>query len=384
MAYANFLQAPADPDLDFGHNYVLESLCQIGWLAQDPTAFLAANPDLDDDEKVELLQSLEQLCRPGLVVDGQHRLYGAAHATNDVRLPVVAIPNSPWMEQIYQFVVINEKAQKVDSSLLTDIFGSSLTPGEQTAIRGQLDRAGARVEERIAAVIAARDSASPFYGLVRVRLEGMESAGGYIPDATIRQLIEGGRGARAWRSDDDFYDKFVRPTFDDRVEWDSWTEGKWRQYWFAFWDEVKIHYNAKSRGGPLWHEEQTNLTKAVTLRLFQRLFIEEAIRRVDDVYRMRPGLVRALGEHAADEELARQASEVVLPPDVDNFRRMVREWFLETGVPVRLFENPWVASLDDSTGQEYLYSELREAFQKVQAGERYMARNKNVFEVADS
>ena len=47
---------------------------------------------------------------PGLVlvVDGQHRLYGAAHATNDIQLPVVAIPNSPWMEQIYQFVVINK------------------------------------------------------------------------------------------------------------------------------------------------------------------------------------------------------------------------------------------------------------------------------------
>ena len=44
----------------------------------------------------------------------------------------------------------------------------------------------------------------------------------------------------------------------------------------AFWDEVKTHYNAKSRSGPLWHDEQTNLTKAVTLRLFQKLFIEEA------------------------------------------------------------------------------------------------------------
>ncbi|NYG07760.1 hypothetical protein BJ986_002247 [Phycicoccus badiiscoriae] len=380
-AFAAFL---ANPEADFGHNYVLESLCQIGWLANDPAAFLAANLDLGEDEKVDLLQSLEQLCRPGLVVDGQHRLYGAAHATNEVILPVVAIPNSPWMEQIYQFVIINEKAQKVDSSLLTDIFGSSLTPGEQAAIRGQLDRTGARVEERIAAVIAARDTASPFYGLVRVRLEGMESAGGYIPDATIRQLIEGGRGGRAWRSDDEFYDKFVRPTFADRVAWDSWTDGHWRQYWFAFWDEVRRHYNAKSRSGPLWHAEQTNLTKAVTLRLFQRLFIEEALRRVDDVYRMRPGLVRALGEQLADDELARQAGEVVLPADLDDFRQMVREWFLETGVPVRLFENAWVSSLDDSTGQDYLYSELREAFQKVQDGERYTARNKNVFEVTDS
>ena len=99
-------------EIDFGHNYVLESLSQIGALAKDPDSFLANNPDLGDPERMELLQSLEQLCWPGLVVDGQHRLYGAAHSTNEVLLPVVAIPQSPWMEQIYQFVVINEKAQR--------------------------------------------------------------------------------------------------------------------------------------------------------------------------------------------------------------------------------------------------------------------------------
>ena len=327
LVYDEFL---AGADVNFGHNYVLESLSQIGALAADSTAFLAANADLGHEEQVELLQSLEQLCRPGLVVDGQHRLYGAAHSRNAITLPVVAIPDSPWMEQIYQFVVINEKAQKVDSSLLTDIFGSSLTPPEQVAIRGQLDRAGARVEERIAAVIAARDERSPFYGLVRIKLEGGEADGGYIPDATVRQLIEGGRGGRAWRSDDEFYDKYVKPTFADRADWDAWTDGKWREYWFAFWDEVQKYYNLKTKSGrDLWGTEQTNLTKAVTLRLFQRLFIEQAIQRVDDVYRMRSGLVRALGEKKADKELARQASEVTLPDDVDEFRRVVRSWFLE-------------------------------------------------------
>ena len=60
-------------------------------------------------------------------------------------------------------------------------------------------------------MIAARDSTSPFFGLARIRLEGGESGDGYIPDATIRQLIEGGRGGRAWRSDDGFEYVYVAP-----------------------------------------------------------------------------------------------------------------------------------------------------------------------------
>ena len=165
------------------------------------------------------------------------------------------------------------------------------------------------------------------------------------------------------------------------MDWDSWTSGSWRDYWFAFWDEVATFYNKASKSGQLWSKDQSNLTKAVTLRLFQRLFMEQAVQRVEDVDPMRPGLIRALGEHLAEEELARQASEVTLPARVDDFRTAVRDWFLTQGVPVRVFENPWVPSLDDPTGQEYLYAELKDAFSRAQSGERYRAQNKNVFEV---
>jgi hypothetical protein len=96
---------------NMGHNYVLESLCQIKWASEDPQGFINDN-DLVEQDLFQLIESLEALCRPALVVDGQHRLYGAAYSSSpDIWLPVVAIPNSPWMEQIYQFVVINEKAK---------------------------------------------------------------------------------------------------------------------------------------------------------------------------------------------------------------------------------------------------------------------------------
>ena len=372
----------SDYDEDkFGHNYVAESLGQIAMFARDcPDA--VARFALEESAVVELVESLEALARPALVVDGQHRLYGASHADMAIWLPVVAIPNSTWMEQIYQFVVINEKAQKVEQSLLTDIFGSSLTLDEQTAIRVQLDRSGARVEERIAAVIAGRNPASPFFGMIKVRLEGDVSASGFIPDLAVRQLIEGGgRGARGWRTDDDFYTKVVAPTIEDRADWDSWTSGRWRDYWFVFWDEVRTYYNAKAKE-PLWAEQLTNLTKAVTLRLFQKLFIAKMIERVEAVEASLPVLVDVLGEEVATAKIKEKVAEAALPADLEDFRKLVRGWFLERGVPVRVFEYEWVGSLDDSNGQAALYAELEEAFDLIQGGKTYRAQNKDVYKVA--
>jgi hypothetical protein len=369
-----------------GHNYVLESLCQIKWASDDAQEFIDDN-HLELDDVSQLIESLEALCRPALIVDGQHRLFGAAYSSSpDIWLPVVAIPNSPWMEQIYQFVVINEKARKVESSLLTDIFGSSLTPSEQGEIRSQLNIAGAAVDPRIAAVIASRDPNSPFFNMIKIQLDGESPTGasGFIPEATIRQLIDGGRGSRGWRSDDEFYNIYIRPTFPDRVVWDSWSDGLWLSYWFAFWSVVRDWYNDKSKPEGLWGSQLTNLTKAVSLRLFQRLFIEEAITRVEGIGASRETLVEVLGEEIADEKLAERITTVAIPATIDEFKELVRSWFLKDGVPVRVFQYPWVSSLDDAAGQDSLYEEFQDAFKLTRdPSKTYRAQNVKIFTTAD-
>src|SRR5438552_1357292 len=136
-------------------------------MSTDPTWF-RDHYHVSDSEVDELLKALEAISRPALVIDGQHRVVGAALSKVPVVLPVVAIPNCSWMDQIYQFIVINEKAQRVEASLLTDIFGSSLTREEQDRLRDRLARARVDVEVRIAAVIAGRDPQSPFNNMVRL------------------------------------------------------------------------------------------------------------------------------------------------------------------------------------------------------------------------
>jgi hypothetical protein len=241
-------------------------------------------------------------------------------------------------------------------------------------------------------VIAARDSQSPFYDMIKLKLEGSppEGKAPYIPEATIRTLIEGGRATLGWRTNDEFYDCYIQPTISTRAEWDSWTTGRWREYWFAFWRTVAAFYDQQAQveqskpEALLWNkDEMTNLTKSVTMRLFQRLFIEQAIERVKQVRNSRDLLIDVVGEERADEEIANRVKTVGIPATVDEFCTSIRTWFLEKGVPVRFFLKAWRVSLDDAQGQADLWEEMEKAFTFSQEGKRYHTRNVNVFSTSE-
>lgn len=367
------------PDIE--HDYVLEFALQLTQMRADPELFININA-ISEQELADLITAMESVCRPAIVVDGQHRLIGASNSAKEIWLPVVAIPHCSWQEQIYQFVVINEKAQKVETTILTDIFGSSLTKNEQAAIRKKLARSNTNIEERILAVVANRDANSPFFNMVNVKLDGPPPAGvsPFISDNTVRMLIEGSPSRRAlgWRTHEDFYNKYVSPTFPDREDWDNWYDGKWRDYWFAFWHTVADYYNdqaAKAKAhDALWSPvSQTNLTKAVTLRILQSLFMTKVVEWVNQIDSMKSILVETLGEEAAKEKIEQQRQLRSIPSTAAGFRTFVEDFFLDKGIPVRVFLNNWESSLDDSSGSQQVWDELNEAWEKTKKGERYRA-----------
>jgi DGQHR domain-containing protein len=51
--------------------------------------------------------------KPGLIIDGQHRVYGAAEAGEQINLNVVALLGANDTERAFQFVVINNSANRV-------------------------------------------------------------------------------------------------------------------------------------------------------------------------------------------------------------------------------------------------------------------------------
>ena len=383
---------PPAEQTEYESNHVLESAIQIAQMASDAVEFVSVH-QISPAEVRELIESLEALCRPALVVDGQHRLLGAALASTVIYLPVVLLPHATWTDQVFQFVLINEAARKVDTSLLTDIFGNSLTPSEQDDVRMRLQASRIDVEGRIAAVVADQNPSSPFKGMVRVNLGGTVPADvnrGYLTEGTIRALINGGRGGTdGFRTSDDFYENVAAPTFPDREQWESWVGGAWQEYWYAFWRSVRDYYNdeaAKEQPpkGPLWSANtQTNLTKAVTLRLLQQLFIEKSIDRSKATDALRSVLESRFSEEEVEQILTEERQKVALPPTATEFEADVRDWFLAQGVPVRVFTRPWVPSLDDPAGIEELRAELHRAWDAGNRKDRYVARNKMVFAVGD-
>lgn len=51
--------------------------------------------------------------KPGLVIDGQHRLRGLQAAGDSTLVPIVAILEATDLEMAFQFLVINNKSAKV-------------------------------------------------------------------------------------------------------------------------------------------------------------------------------------------------------------------------------------------------------------------------------
>lgn len=77
--------------------------------------------------------------RPGLVVDGQHRLYGISdYLEEDLPLLIVSLVNAPVQEQAFQFVVINNKAVRVP----TDNVKAIIAHVDEDDLRDRLLQAG--------------------------------------------------------------------------------------------------------------------------------------------------------------------------------------------------------------------------------------------------
>src|SRR5690348_15810435 len=86
----------------------------------------------------ELRQILQSLVKPAIIVDGQHRVFGAAHADESMALPVCALLGSDWPENVYQFVVINQTAKPIKPAFLSAIIATSLTDTELASVYERL------------------------------------------------------------------------------------------------------------------------------------------------------------------------------------------------------------------------------------------------------
>jgi hypothetical protein len=123
----------------------------------------------DEEQLREILYSL---LKPAIIVDGQHRVFGAATVEGRMLLAVSAIPNSSWEENVYQFVLINQKAKPIKPAFLSSIIATSLSTDEIAAVYDRLKASNVDVTRAQIMDRANTDPKSPFRGMIDFEVEG--------------------------------------------------------------------------------------------------------------------------------------------------------------------------------------------------------------------
>lgn len=207
-----------------------------------------------------LRQILQALIKPAIIVDGQHRVFGAAAADETIALPVSALLGSSWPENVYQFVVINQKAKPIRPAFLSSIIATSLTDAEIDAVYDRLRISRIDVEKAEVMDIVNSSPDSPFRSLVDFEIEGAE---GFLQFPGMSKLVTDFRNADR-----------THPVLVQETPWRQ--NDAWLQHFFALWNGVKDYFSAQD--DRLWQEpteeNPNNLLKIVTLQEIQLLMLD--------------------------------------------------------------------------------------------------------------
>ena len=225
--------------------------------------------------------------KPVVLVDGQHRLAGALRAaeaslrddaavvemeqliaagrsseevSRDLRysrsrtLPVSILMSTSPEEQVFQFIIVNQKATPIGKSLLGTIVSTSLANEELGKVAGRLRNAGIRLEESQAITLLARLPESPFRNLVERGLAG--DAKDLLQWSVFGSLIGIFRdlsGGVLFGQKNDYADRWRKKYLESSsvisnygargfdTPYDYWRslDGPWRDVFIRFWSKVR-------------------------------------------------------------------------------------------------------------------------------------------------
>ena len=210
--------------------------------------------DFSNKKKQKLKQMFKDELKPGLIIDGQHRVSGTK-GTGHLPFSVLLLPFASWGELAFQFIVNNSTAKKVGEGLLISIVGESLTPKDLAETRDRLNKAGVKVD-LIKAVMIVHKDLNPFVGMLDFKVLGEK--GFLASEAMTKKVIGlwwGTRGITGNKPNTqmikvdgcdnrDIYDLFCHKLKGkkrgDRIR--LWQEELWFEFFKAFWEAVKEHF----------------------------------------------------------------------------------------------------------------------------------------------
>jgi hypothetical protein len=212
-----------------------------------------------------------------MLVDGQHRVFGAQRYDEDLSFTVCGLVDASWEEQVFQFVVINQKSSKIPAPFLNAIVSSSLTQKEVDLLGMRLKNAGIYVKDAQLMDQVNNNQQSPFYQMIQFNIPGEQ---GRIPWQGVKALVSKFYNVKA--ADPTFaFNQLVAPICQGKnieEKRSDWQNKKWFDYFCAFWSAIKEKYEPAPEGSlPLWNikeNPESQLLRIVTLHMLQDMFIE--------------------------------------------------------------------------------------------------------------
>lgn len=279
--------------------------------------------------------SLMSFLLPVTLVDGQHRLKGAVLAAEAIanenkdegialiesdcsadevfnrlkakysrELPISLLLEDEPKEQVFQFVVINQKATPIGKSLLGTIISTTLTADEMEAVNERLLASGIALDDARAITWAARNLSSPFYGLVErgTQSEKRDLLQWNVMGSLINifRELRGGKlfhakndYAKRWKdklliSSDLVSSECINEAF---KEWSS-LDGPWQKVFIAFWKKVKQELSQdenESRHNYWGNTRKSNIFNKISLTILASDFFKylvttkSTIKSIDDI-----------------------------------------------------------------------------------------------------
>lgn len=269
-------------------------------------------------------EDLYSLLRPVVVVDGQHRLWGAIETARDSarqepylteieqaiaagkdpaavqretwqkisrHLPVSLLMADDPAEHVFQFVVVNQKATPIGRALLGTIVSTSLSNDELDRVATRLTNAGIPLEESRVVSYLSRHSGSPFFGLVERGMASDEKD--MLPWTVLVSLVAIFRklkGGRLYHGKNDYADKWRRDLLAGspiiagweqkgfKSPYDYWqsADGPWRDFFVHFWIAAKQKLGSDDPADPnYWgRPRSSNLFNKVSLTILAADFFQ--------------------------------------------------------------------------------------------------------------
>jgi hypothetical protein len=223
---------------------------------------LAVRDGLDQllpDRRSAIEEYVQGTAKPGLILDGQHRVFAAKNIdTFDVRLPVVVLPGLETSEQVFHFYVLNNKAKPLKPTELRSTISTSLSNKEIEGLYDRLKSTGVDSEEASWTHKIQTDESSPFRSLVDF---GFKDTGGFIPENVLFQVAK----------------KFMKPARRFTLltkDVDGWTDDGVRLgLFYSFWGAIKEKYSNAWQVG-IEDSDQRQIFYKATMVCLQELLFE--------------------------------------------------------------------------------------------------------------